>query len=79
LAKVGSSQQPKHAASKTDNNVRGSCAWRSVLGRGHTILTSRELIWCYACGWDARGDLTLNSMAQIHTSVTLFTSRDLTW
>jgi len=26
-----------------------------------------------------RGDLTLNSMTQIHTSVTLLTSRDLTW
>jgi hypothetical protein len=25
------------------------------------------------------GDLTLNSMAQIHTSVTLLMSRDLTW
>jgi len=25
------------------------------------------------------GDLTLNSMAQIHTSITLLTSRDLTW
>jgi hypothetical protein len=33
----------------------------------------------YACSWDVRGDLTLNSMAQIHTSVTLLTSRDLTW
>jgi hypothetical protein len=32
-----------------------------------------------ACSWDVRDDLTLNSMAQIHTSVTLFTSRDLTW
>ena len=36
-------------------------------------------MWCYACSWDVRGDLTLNSMAQIHTSVTLLTSRDLTW
>jgi hypothetical protein len=43
------------------------------LDRGHTILTSRELMWC----WDVRGDLTLNYMAQIHTSVTLLTSRDL--
>ena len=49
------------------------------LGRGHTILTSRELMWCCACGWDVRGDLTFNSMAQIHTSVTLLRSRDLTW
>ena len=24
-------------------------------------------MWCYACRWDVRGDLTLNSMAQIHT------------
>ena len=45
--------------------------------RGHAILTSRELMWCYACSWDVRGDLTLNSMVQIHTSVTLLTSRDL--
>jgi len=28
---------------------------------------------------DVRGDLTLNSAAQVHTSVTLLTSRDLTW
>jgi len=48
------------------------------IGRGHTI-TSRELMWSYACGWDVRGVLTLNSMAQIHTSVTLLTSRDLMW
>jgi len=33
------------------------------LGRGHTILTSRKLMWCYACSWDVWGDLTLNSMA----------------
>jgi len=38
-----------------------------------------EVKWCYVCSWDMRGDLTLNSMAQIHTSVTLLTSRDLTW
>jgi len=50
-----------------------------VLGRGHIILTSREFMWCYACGWDVRGDLTLKFMAQIYTSVTLLTSRDLTW
>jgi hypothetical protein len=35
-------------------------------------------MWCYACSWDVRGDFTLNSMAQIHTSVTLLTTRDLT-
>jgi hypothetical protein len=29
--------------------------------------------------WDVRGDLTLNSMAKIYTSVTLLTSRDLAW
>ena len=50
-----------------------------TLGQGHTILTSRELMWCYACSWDVRGDWTLNSMAQIATSVTLLTSRDLAW
>jgi hypothetical protein len=47
--------------------------------RGHTILTSRELMWCYVCSWDVRGDLAFNSMAQIHTSVTQLTSRDLAW
>jgi hypothetical protein len=46
---------------------------------GHNTLTSRELMWCYACSWDVRGDLSLNSMAQIHTSVTLLTSHDFTW
>ena len=35
-------------------------------------------MWCYACNWDVRGDLPLNPMAQIHTSATLLTSRDLT-
>jgi hypothetical protein len=54
-----------------------SYSWLSCWG--HTILMSRELMWCYTCSWDVRGDLTLNSMAQIHTSVTLLTSRDLTW
>jgi len=48
-------------------------------GGGHTIPTSLELMWCYACSWDVRGDLTLNSTVQIHTSVTLLTSRDLAW
>jgi hypothetical protein len=38
-----------------------------ALRRGHTILTSRELMRCYACSWRVSGDLTLNSMAQIHT------------
>jgi hypothetical protein len=32
-----------------------------------------------ACSWYVRGDLTLNYMAQIHTSFTPFTSRDLAW
>ena len=56
------------------------CTWHPAeqYGRGHTILTSRELMWCYACSWDVRCDLPLNSTAQIHTSGTLLTSRDLT-
>ena len=49
------------------------------LSREHIILMSHEPMWCYACSWDVRGDLTLNSMAQIHTSVTLLTSRNLAW
>jgi len=44
-------------------------------------LSSRHVSSCdvNACSWDVRGDLTLNCMAQIHTSVTLLTSRDLAW
>jgi len=41
--------------------------------------TSLELMLCYACSSDVKGELTLNSMAQIHTSVTLLMSRDLAW
>jgi len=33
----------------------------------------------HACSWDVKVDLTLNSMAQIHTSVALLASRDLAW
>jgi hypothetical protein len=60
--------------------VKFSCM-RRVRERkaGDTILTSHELMRCYACNWDVRGDLTLNSVAQIHTSVALLTSRDLAW
>jgi hypothetical protein len=45
------------------------------------ILSSRHVCSCdvNACSWDVRGELTLNSMAHIHTSVTLLTSRDLAW
>ena len=44
-------------------------------------LSSRHVSSCdvNACSWDVRGDLTLNSMVQIHISVTLLTSRDLAW
>jgi len=44
-------------------------------------LSSRHVRSCdvNACSWDGRGDLTLNSMVQIHTSVTLLTSRNLAW
>ena len=72
-----------------DNSLElnGSRQWQSAnvnvkkthLRWGHTILTWRELMWCYACSWDVRGDLTLNSATPIHTFVTLLTSRDLTW
>jgi hypothetical protein len=42
-------------------------------------LSSRHVSSCdvNACSWDVRDDLTLKSMAQIHTSVALLTSRDL--
>jgi len=47
---------------------------------GHT-LSSRHVSSCdvNACSWDMRGDLTLNSMAQIDSSVSLLTSHDLAW
>jgi hypothetical protein len=58
--------------------THNSC--RCVSKDGDT-LPSRHVSSCdvNACSWDVRGDLTLNSMAQIHTSVTLLTSRDLAW
>jgi hypothetical protein len=46
-----------------------------LLGQGHNTLTSCELMWYYACCWDVRGDLTLNSMAQVHTCH----SANVTW
>ena len=53
---------------------------RNVFKAGDT-LSSRHMSSCdvNAYSWDMRGDLTLNCMAQIHTSVTLLTSRDLAW
>jgi len=44
-------------------------------------LSSRHVSSCdvNACSWDVRGDLTLNSVAQIRTSVTLLPSHDLVW
>jgi hypothetical protein len=50
------------------------CATLYIL-RSYYILqiSSRHVSSCdvYACSWDVRGDLTLNSMVQIHTYVTL--------
>jgi hypothetical protein len=42
-------------------------------------LSSRHVSSCdvNACSLDVRGNLTLNCMVQIHTSVTPLTSRDL--
>jgi hypothetical protein len=44
-------------------------------------LRSRHVSSCdvNACSWEVRGELTLNSVAQIRTSVTLLTSCDLAW
>ena len=58
------------------SNCKRKITWAHVTWG--TFLTSRELMWFYACSWDVKGYLPLNSMAQIHTSVTLVTSRDLT-
>jgi hypothetical protein len=60
----------------TCNGTRNKDAFKA----GDT-LSSRHVSSCdvNACSWDVRGDLTLNSMAPIHTSVTLLTLRDLAW
>ena len=54
---------------------------KSMSSKAGDTLSSRHVSSCdvNACSWDVRGDLTLNSVAQIHTSVTLLTSRDLAW
>jgi hypothetical protein len=44
---------------------------QSMLARGHTVLTSRELMWCHACSWDVRSDLTLNSLWRRFTLLSL--------
>jgi hypothetical protein len=31
--------------------------YSKLLGRGHTILTSRELMWCYACSCERRFEI----------------------
>ena len=51
------------------NKQKAKC--NLMFSRGHTIVTSRELMWCYACSWVVRGDVIVNFMAQIHNSVTL--------
>jgi len=56
--------------------------WPSLKKRqAEDTLSSRHVSSCdvNTCSWDVRGDLTLNSMVQIHPSVTLLTSRDLAW
>ena len=59
--------------------------WCVLTCRAHSkagdTLSSRHVSSCdvSACSWDVRGDLTLNSLVQSHTSVTLLTSRDLAW
>ena len=56
--------------------------WPSLKKRqAEDTLSSGHVSSCdvNTCSWDVRGDLTLNSMAQIHTSVTLLASHDLTW
>jgi len=54
------------------------CNVISLYGRGQTILTSRELMWCYACSWDWQRRCNIEFCgADSHTSATLLTSRDL--
>ena len=61
--------------------MEGCLAQRSADTKAGDTLSSRHVSSCdvNTCSWDVRGDLTLNSVTQIHTSVTLLTSRDLTW
>jgi hypothetical protein len=67
-------------------SILGPCTCIGILTR-HTAtqaldtLSSRHVSSCdiSSCSWFVRGDLSLNSMAQIHTSVNLLTSRDLAW
>jgi hypothetical protein len=49
------------------------------VGKAGDTLSSRHVSSCdvNTCSWDVGGDLTLNSVVQIHTFVTLLTSRDL--
>ena len=49
-----------------------------VKSKAGDTLSSRHVSSCDVNSWDVRGDLTLNSMALIHTSVTLL-SCDLAW
>jgi len=51
------------------NKLKANC--NLMFSRGHTIVTSRDLMWCYACSWVVRGDVIVNFMAQIHNFVTL--------
>jgi len=74
-------------------HIRGLKADLHIACRAHAVLlqcsaikagdtlSSRHVSSCdiNACSWNVRGDLTLNSMTPIHTSVTLHTSRDLAW
>jgi hypothetical protein len=58
-----------------------TCPARLESPKAGDTVSSRHVSSCdvIACSCDVRGDLTLNSTAQIHTSVTLLTSRDLAW
>jgi hypothetical protein len=52
---------------------------RNSENKAGDTLSSRHVSSCdvNACSWDARCNLTLNSIAQIDNSVTLLTSHDL--
>jgi hypothetical protein len=53
----------------------------AFISKAGDTLSSRHVSSCDVNAFigDVRGDLTLNSVAQIHTSVTLRTSRGLAW
>ena len=69
------------ASFRMSHQRSGYCEGDPEMCKAGDTLSPRHVSSCdiNACSWDVRGDLTLNCMALIHTSVTLIMSRDLAW